>query len=156
MESKLKEIHWTRCASVALLRWGLGLLLIFAAVGKFYYQGRWSFENAQWFVNGYLLEDKLRESFLPRWLIAAFGYCLPYIEVTLGGFLIAGVLRNCTVFAAAILFIILTIGAFQAKEWSFVLENFFYIYVCYVLLARADWDLWVVRCRCKNHSKIPA
>jgi thiosulfate dehydrogenase [quinone] large subunit len=152
MESKSKSDKWTTHAAVALLRWGLGLLFLFAAAGKFYYQGKWSFENAKWFVTGYLLEDKLRESFLPHWLIAGFGYCLPYIEITLGMLLLCGLFRNYVVFISGLIFIILTVGAFQAKEWSFVLENFFYIFVSYVLLTNSEWDTWVLDCCNKNRT----
>lgn len=144
MESEPKNCVWTKYAALALLRWGLGLLFLFAAAGKFYYQGKWSIENAKWFVTGYLLEDKLRESFLPRWLISGFGYSLPYIEIALGLLLILGLWRNYAVFISGLLFIVLTMGSFQAKEWSFVLENFFYVFICYVLLANSEWDKWTI------------
>ncbi|MGB9603887.1 MAG: MauE/DoxX family redox-associated membrane protein, partial [Limisphaerales bacterium] len=116
MDCDKSKPDWAIPAATALLRWGLGVLFIFASLGKFYYQGKWSFENAKWFVTGYLLEDKLRESFLPKFLIAAYGYALPYVEIILGVLLLTGIARNKVLFAAGLLMLTLIVGAMQAKD----------------------------------------
>lgn len=143
---------WTKAAAVAMLRWALGFLFLFTSFGKFYYQGKWSFENAKWFVTGYLLEDKLRESFLPKWLIASYGYALPYFELLLGVLLLLGIARNKVLLAAGLLLITLLIGAIQMKDYSVVYENFFYIFICAVLLFFHNYDKWVVWEKCNTNN----
>jgi len=152
MDAGEPKKNWTVAAAVALLRWGLGLLFLFASLGKFYYQGKWSFENAKWFVTGYLLEDKMRESFFPKWLISAYGYALPYFEIIIALLLLLGIARDKVLFAAGLLIITLTIGAMQTKDYTVVLENFFYLFICATLLFASRYDLWILR-PCKREKK---
>jgi len=152
MDNKEVKNDWTKSAATAILRWALGFLFIFTSFGKFYYQGKWSFENAKWFVTGYLLEDKLRESFLPKWLIAGYGYALPYCELLLGVLLILGIARNKVLFAAGLLLITLLIGAIQMKDYSVVYENFFYIFICAVLLFCPNYYKWLIVKKCSANS----
>ncbi len=140
MESNNVKTDWTKAAAIAVLRWALGILFIFASLGKFYYQGKWSFENAKWFVTGYLLEDKFRESFLPKWLIALYGYALPYVEMIIGILLLIGVARNKVIFCAALLLLTLFAGAIQMKDWNVVYENLFYLFICSLLLFCSEYD----------------
>lgn len=147
----LKPNEFVGCAGSALLRWGLGALLLSTGLGKFYYQGKWSFENAKWFVTGYLLEDKLRESFLPKWLIGGFGYALPYLELTLAVLLLLGLWRNKVLFVTGLLMIILTIGAIQMKDYAVAHENMFFLLFCVVALFLDKYDKWRICCCDKNN-----
>lgn len=151
---KDKKQDWSIHAACALLRWGLGVLFILASLGKFYYQGKWSFENAKWFVTGYLLEDKFRESFLPKWLIAAYGYALPYAEFIIGILLLSGIARNKVLFSAGLLMLTLIIGAILMKDYSVVYENFFYLFLCAALLFIPESsDTWRIQTKKRNSSE---
>jgi hypothetical protein len=129
-------------AATALPRWGLGLLFLFTGLGKFYYQGKWSWENARWFVTGFLLEDKFRESFLPRWLLMPYGTALPYVEITLGVLLLLGLARNLSLFAAGLLLLSLAFGAILMKDYAILHENLFFLCVTAALLAVGQHDRW--------------
>ena len=107
-----------KSAATALLRWGLGVMFLFIGLSKFYGQGGFAWKNLSGFVQGYLLQDKFREMMLPAWLVAGYGYTLPFAEMLLGLLLLLGLARNPVLLAAGGLMLTLVFGAIQMKDWS--------------------------------------
>ncbi len=80
-----------------LLRLALGVLFLFAAVGKFLGPGPIGF--AKWIL------QEFDGTYLPRALVLPYAFTLPYIEFLLGLVLILGLFTRASLFLAGMLLI---------------------------------------------------
>ena len=135
MESDSRcECCGPRPAAVALGRWCLGIIFLFAGIGKF--------ASISGFAD-YLLKQ-FEKTWLPPVLVSIFGYVLPFAEVTLGLLLVLGLFRNVALFCAALLLISLTFGQVLLGQPQVMFFNTSYVFMVAGLLFLAKHDQWVV------------
>jgi uncharacterized membrane protein YphA (DoxX/SURF4 family) len=104
-ETSVRPAVWPR-ALLLLCRVGLGVVFIYAAFTKLYFNGGWHFGDYQFFfgmvINSY--------NILPLWGVEWAARILPWFELALGILLIAGVGLRWTGLAASLI-LLLFIGA---------------------------------------------
>ena len=125
-----------RPAAVALARWTLGVMFLFFGIGKL----GMGVPN---FVR--YITDQFKNTWLPGPSVVAFGYALPFFEVTLGALLILGIARNAVLFATGLLLLALTFGQVLLQQ-PMVFQNIVYTVIAAALLYAEHWDRWVVPC----------
>jgi thiosulfate dehydrogenase (quinone) large subunit len=123
-----------RAAAVALGRWGLGVVLLLAGIGKL--------GDVPGFVNGFLV-PAFKETWLPKPLVTGYGYALPFLEVGLGALLILGLFRNAVLFAAGLLLISLAFGQLLLKKPE-VIGNVTYVFFAAAVLFAGQHDRWIL------------
>ena len=122
-----------RTCAVALARWSVGLLLLFAGIGKL--------PDVSAFVqNGILVP--FEKTWLPKWLLVPYGYALPFVETILGAWLILGVARNAALFIAGLLFLSLTFGQILLQQPA-VFNNMVFTFLTAGVLFLEQYDHWV-------------
>jgi len=122
-----------RSLAVALARWCLGLMFLFAGIGKF--------PNVSGFV-GYMTET-FKATWLPKALLVPYAYALPFVEVALGALLILGIARNAVLFITGLLLISLTFGQILLKA-PIVFNNLVYTMIAAAILFLAEYDCWLL------------
>lgn len=127
----------SQCAGMALLRWALGLLFLAGGVAKIL--------NLEGFVSGYLV-PAFEKTFLPGWMIAAYGYALPFVEALLGISLILGVCRTPALLLTGLTLISLAFGQMLLQNHATVANIMLYILMTAVALLFPQYDGWVVPC----------
>ncbi len=143
----------TRCqlnaAAPALLRWALGLLMLTSGIPKLM--------GLHGFVNGYLI-PAFESTFLPGWMIAGYGYALPFVEVLLGLLLILGVCRACTLLLNGLTLLSLAFGQMLIKNHATVGTIFLYVLMTALALWLGEQDTWGLTgcCCCRKHGKADA
>lgn len=124
--------------AAALLRWTLGLLFLVSGVSKIPKLGG--------FVKGYLV-PAFEKTFLPGWMVAVYGYALPFVEFGLGVLLLIGLFRNCTLLLAGATLITLAFGQMLLQQHATVANIFLYILMTAAALVLSDHDRWSRPCR---------
>ncbi|MDD3952787.1 MAG: hypothetical protein PHY82_02600 [Lentisphaeria bacterium] len=141
----LCDVNAGKSMGLALLRWGLGLRLLVSGVSKIGDLGG--------FVNGYLL-PVFKETILPGWMVAPYGYALPPVELLLGVLLILGTFRNLSLLVTGLTFLSLAFGQMLLKQHDTVLSILLYLFMTTVLLYLGEHDRWILRrpgtCSCKD------
>lgn len=141
----LCDVNAGKSMGLALLRWGLGLRLLVSGVSKIGDLGG--------FVNGYLL-PVFKETILPGWMVAPYGYALPPVELLLGMLLILGTFRNLSLLVTGLTFLSLAFGQMLLKQHDTVLSILLYLFMTTVLLYLGEHDRWILRrpgtCSCKD------
>jgi thiosulfate dehydrogenase (quinone) large subunit len=122
-----------RSLAVALARWCLGIMFLFAGIGKF--------PNISGFV-GYMTET-FKATWLPKALLVPYAYALPFVEVALGVLLILGIARNAVLFITGLLLISLTFGQILLKA-PIVFNNLVYTMIAAAILFLAEYDCWLL------------
>ena len=108
----------------SLLRATLGVIFLFAGIGKF----MGGFGS---FVGG------MNQQFsgkLPAALVLPFAYVLPFAEVTLGLLILLGLFTTLALALTGLLFIALTFGTVMLGDFPTVAHNLQYAFVNFVLL----------------------
>ncbi|HOD50142.1 MAG TPA: DoxX family membrane protein [Candidatus Hydrogenedentes bacterium] len=113
-----------------LLRLALGVLFLFAAVGKFLGPGPIGF--AKWIL------QEFDGTYLPRALVLPYAFTLPYIEFLLGLVLILGLFTRASLFLAGMLLISLAFGKMVQQDQATVADNLNYVFMAAVAL----WFAW--------------
>ena len=113
-----------------LLRFALGVLFLFAAIGKFAGPGPTGFAN--WTLR------EFEPTYLPRFLLIPYAFTLPYIEFLLGVVLILGVLTRLSLTVTALLLISLAFGQMILRNHATVANNLNYVFMAAV----AVWFAW--------------
>lgn len=113
-----------------LLRLALGVLFLFAAIGKF--AGPGPTEFATWIL------QEFEATYLPRFLVVPYAYTLPYVEFLLGVVLILGVFTKVSLILAALTLISLAFGKMVQQDHATVADNLNYV----LMAAVALWFSW--------------
>lgn len=113
-----------------LLRFALGVLFLFAAIGKFTGPGPTGFAN--WTL------QEFEPTYLPRFLLIPYAYTLPYIEFLLGVVLISGIFTRLSLTVTALLLISLAFGQMILQNHATVANNLNYVFMAAVAL----WFAW--------------
>jgi thiosulfate dehydrogenase (quinone) large subunit len=125
----------SRAAGLALVRWMLGILFLFAGIGKM--------SGILGFVNGYLV-PQFEKTFLPVALVRAYGLTLPFVELALGTLLILGVCRNMTLFVTGLTLLSLAFGQILIQGHAVVANIALYLLMTGALLYFGADDRWIV------------
>ncbi len=125
-----------RAASAALLRWGLGLLLLVSGLRKL--------PALTGFVNGYIL-PAFADTLLPAPLTAAYAYALPPVEALLGALLILGLFRNASLLLAGLTFLSLAFGQMLLQNHAVVFQIMGYLALTAGALCLEAQDRWIVK-----------
>jgi thiosulfate dehydrogenase [quinone] large subunit len=133
------KCNWcdARACGVALGRWVIGVVLLFAGIKKF--------ENVSGFV-GYLT-SQFEKTWLPKVLLVPYAHAVPFIEVILGALLILGIARNAVLFVAGVFFITLTFGQLLLSQPQVIFQNMIYTVVTGALLFASEYDRCVLPLR---------
>jgi thiosulfate dehydrogenase [quinone] large subunit len=123
-----------KAAAVALGRWCLGVLFLFAGLSKL--------PNPGGFAN-YILET-FKDTWLPTWLLIPYAHALPFVEPTLGALLILGLWRTPVLFVTGLLLISLTFGQILLQKFDVVHNNAVYVFVTAAILFLGEHDRWVL------------
>lgn len=122
-----------RVCAVALGRWSLGMMFLFAGLGKFPNVGQFA---------GYIVKQ-FEKTWLPEWLLLPYGYALPFLEVGLGALLILGLWRNAVLFVTGLLLISLAFGQMLLQKVESV-YNMMYVFMTAGVLFLDRYDRWVL------------
>ena len=120
--SKHREVAYT------LLRLTLGIVFLFAGIGKF----RGGLGN---FAGGMLQQFSGK---LPAVLVEPFAYTLPFAETTLGALILLGLFTPAALTLSGLLLAALTFGTVMSGDFPTVAHNVQYGLVNFVLLWLAD------------------
>ena len=123
-----------RACGVALGRWVIGVVLLFAGIGKF--------GNLSGFV-GYLT-SQFEKTWLPKAILVPYAHAVPFVEVMLGALLILGIARNAVLFIAGIFFITLTFGQILLSQPQVIFQNMIYSVITGAILFAGDYDRCVL------------
>ena len=116
----------------ALTRAALGLLFLVAGLNKFFGPGPDGF--MQWILKEFAATP------LPAWSLVPYGYTLPFIEVALGLFLLAGLFRRAALIATALLLLSLAFGKMLLADHQTVAQIFLYLFLAAWTLKNEDDD----------------
>lgn len=130
-----------RAAAIALMRWGLGVLFLCGGINKLAGLGG--------FVNGYLV-PAFAKTFLPAWLIIAYGYTLPFVETLLGVALILGLCRNAALLITGLTLISLAFGQILLQGYAVVFQIMGYLAMTGAVLFLGEHDRWLVKNKCPS------
>ena len=116
-----------------LLRWGMGLFLLMAGLGKFA-MGLSMFAAK--------MGGGFEETFLPMAFITGFFYLIPFIEVILGLMLLVSWKRECALWMSGVLFLVFVFGHKLMGDMGSIPNLFIYIMVIAGALSLpAAWNL---------------
>ena len=71
---------------------------------------------------------------LPHALALSFAYCIPFVEVTLGVFLLLGLATRFALIAGALFVVALTLGTTSIQNWTAAGDQLLYSAVFFILL----------------------
>jgi thiosulfate dehydrogenase (quinone) large subunit len=128
----------SKCMAIALLRWAVGLMFLVGGVAKLRMP-------VKGFVAGYLV-PAFEKTFLPAWLVSAYGYALPFVETALGILLILGIWRNGALFLTGLTLISLAFGQMLIQGSATVANIMLYVLMTAVALLREEDDGWIPGC----------
>lgn len=97
-------------------------------------------------ANGFAehLGQQFEKTWLPPALLSVFGHALPFLEVTAGALLLLGLFRNATLFATAVLLLVLTFGQIILMNAPVVFSNITYVFMTAAVLFLERFDTWVL------------
>lgn len=117
-------------ASYALLRVTLGTIFLTTGIVKFLF-GIGNFAAG--------LQTQFAGK-LPIFMVIPFAYALPFLEVTVGAFLLLGLFNSLALIAAGLLLMTLTFGKTAVNDSATVAGNLVYVLINFVLLWLADYN----------------
>lgn len=130
-----------RSAALALARWGLGLLFLVGGIGKLF--------NLGGFVGGFLAPT-FAATILPGWLVAGYGYALPFVEILLGVALLLGLCRNGALLLTGLTLLSLAFGQMLLHKFDVVAYIMGYLFVTAAILFLGAYDRWTVGGCCRS------
>lgn len=136
-----------KAAAVALARWCIGIILLFAGISKFS-MGIGKFAE--------MIPTMFEKTWLPKVLLVPYGYALPFVELILGALLILGLFRNFSLSITTLLFISLMFGQFllamsgDKDSGSVMFQNMVFTFLTAGLLFLHEHDRWVIPCCCRE------
>lgn len=127
------------CAGAFLIRFGLGVLMLVASVGKFILPSGAKFPQVKPEFYQYI-EKTFGTSGLPGFMWQPFGHAIPWIELALGILLILGIARFWVGIGGALYMLGLAFGMMIARQHATVANNYIYfgLFAAYVILSRHD------------------
>lgn len=128
-----------KCMAIALLRWTLGLMFLMGGISKVF--------ALKGFVTGYLV-PAFEKTFLPGWLVAMYGYALPFAEAILGILLLTGFFRTAALFGTGLTLISLAWGQMLIQGHATIANIMVYILMTAIALYHHKDDGWVLPCCC--------
>jgi thiosulfate dehydrogenase [quinone] large subunit len=128
-EARVAHPEHRECA-YALLRATLGIVFLFAGIGKIM-MGIGTFVSA-------MQADFAGK--LPSALVTLFGYALPFLEVAIGLMLVAGLFNYFGSVLAGLLMIALTFGVLIKGDTQTVAHNLSYSVIIFLLIWFADYN----------------
>jgi thiosulfate dehydrogenase [quinone] large subunit len=123
----------TEAAIALLLRVGIGILFLFAGLNKFMREG-----GAVGVAESMI--DRFADTVLPGFLVTPFVYALPYVEVTLGVFLILGLFTRSALLFTGLLLLSLALGLLASGGNDTVPKVLNYLLITCVALWFASRD----------------
>ncbi|WP_047487353.1 DoxX family protein [Terriglobus sp. TAA 43] len=84
------------------------------------------------FANG--MAQGMDKGPLPHVLTLAFGYCIPWIELTVGALLLLGLFTRFALAAGALLMIALTFGTTSVQNWNGAGTQLTYSFIFFAML----------------------
>ncbi len=143
-------------AGAFLLRFGLGVLLLVAGIGKFTIPAGTHVPQVRPEFYQYLGKT-FGASGLPAIMWQPFGYAIPWIELALGILLILGIARFWTGIVGALYMLGLAFGMMIAQQHATVANNYLYfgMFAAYVILSRHDRFCTDAAC-CRRPASDPA
>lgn len=117
-----------------LLRLAIGMLFLVAGLNKFLGPGPAGFMR--------MIANQFKATALPKALLEPYGYCLPFLEVALGLFLIAGLYRRAALLATALLLLSLAFGQMLLSEFTVVAQIFLYLFFVAWTIRNSERDLY--------------
>ena len=133
-----------RGLGVALLRWALGLMFLVGGVSKLF--------GITGFVTGYLA-PAFAKTFLPGWMVLAYGYSLPFVETLLGVLLLVGCCRRFSLFVTGITLISLAFGQMLLQGHAIVANIMLYILMTAAALFLQEYDRCGWPCCCEKRDE---
>jgi thiosulfate dehydrogenase (quinone) large subunit len=133
--------------SYALLRVTVGVVFLFAGVGKFV-GGVGEFSSE--------LTERFGATWLPDSLVALSGPMLPFVEVALGGLLVLVLLVGPALLGAGTLMLILTFGTTVVEDHAAVGRNVVYALSLFVLVWLADGNRYSLDAFIRRRREAPA
>lgn len=119
---------------MAVARWCIGMILLCFGIAKLV--------HLTGFVNDYLL-PLFGKTILPNWLLIAYGYAMPFLEVGMGALLIVGLWRNGVLFLTELYLMSLAFGQILLRTPILVSANTIYVFMVGGLLFLGDYDRWI-------------
>ena len=136
----MKETDSNKTAAFLLLRLLLGLLFVYAFIGKLKGDANgYTIANLIGFSQG-TLENFSQNTFLPRLLLVPYCYALPWLEIGLGLALLLGIKTRLTLIGFGLVLISLWFGMLLLKQQAVVLGNAFYVFLSVVALHLAPYN----------------
>ena len=131
--------EWAKGLGVALVRWALGLMFLVGGVSKLC--------GLTGFVTGYLA-PAFAKTFLPVWMVMAYGYALPFVETLVGVLLLVGCCRKFSLVVAGITLISLAFGQSLLQGFAIVANIMLFILMtaAALFLQEYDWCGWPCCC----------
>jgi thiosulfate dehydrogenase (quinone) large subunit len=120
---------YRECA-YALLRATLGIVFLFAGIGKFMGGvGNFAAELQRQFAGK-----------LPMFIVTPFAYALPFAEVTIGALLVLGLFNVMALILTGLLLMALTFGKVMENDVATVAHNLTYVLINFLLLWLAKYN----------------
>ncbi len=128
----MNETPLNRTLAPLLTRTALGMLFFFAGLNKFLGPGPRGFME-------YIVKE-FEKTFLPSWSLMPYAYGLPFAELGLGLFLLAGLYRRIALFTTGLLLLSLGFGQILLGNHATVASIFLYIFLAAWTLAHESDD----------------
>jgi thiosulfate dehydrogenase (quinone) large subunit len=119
-----------RALAQALLRWTLGFNLLGHGLNRIGHPVR--------FAEG--MANEFAHTSLPRFLVLALGFLLPFLEPLLGVLLLSGFFVRWALLAGAALMVVLSFGTALIGRWDVLTQQLVYAVVYFLLIAGLEHD----------------
>jgi thiosulfate dehydrogenase (quinone) large subunit len=119
-----------RALAQALLRWTLGFNLVGHGLNRL--------GHPRQFADG--MANDFAHTFLPRALVLAIGWMLPFLEPLIGALLVTGFLTRWALLVGALSVVALSFGTALLGRWEVLTEQLVYAVVYFLLLSRLEYD----------------
>jgi thiosulfate dehydrogenase [quinone] large subunit len=119
-----------RSLAQALLRWTLGFNLLGHGLNRI--------GHPRQFAEG--MANDFAHTFLPRPLVLAFGFVLPFLEPLIGTFLVTGFLARWALSVGALSILALSFGTALLGRWDVLTQQLVYAVVYFLLLSGLEHD----------------
>ena len=119
-----------RALAQALLRWTLGVNLLGHGFNRIGHAGSFADNMANDFAH----------TFLPRALVLAFGFVLPFLEALLGVLLVTSYRLRGALVSGALLLVALSFGTALIGRWDVLTQQLVYAVVYFLLLSGLEYD----------------
>ena len=119
-----------RSLAQALLRWTLGFNLLGHGLNRI--------GHPQRFAEG--MASDFAHTLLPRPVVLAFAFLLPFLEALLGALLLSGFFVRWALLAGALLVVALSFGTALIGHWDVLTQQLVYAVVYFLLIVGLEHD----------------